>query len=253
MPLLSGGNVAVVCIGAAGAGRESDREFFREELSRLVPAQTSVIVCHDGQIALRAGTPQRPALVVIAGTGSLVYGERQNGEGVRAGGYGAIIGDGAGAYAMGMAAIHHTALVLDGVDAKSALSEALLESLATQSANELIERVHHWPPDIGAIAALASNVGEAAASGDVCAKRIVAGACDELSRQVRAVAEQIRTPADLPIIATGGAFDSVPELLDAARAGAQATGEASLRRLALEPAHGAALLALEWMQKPEVR
>lgn len=248
LPLLSLGNVVAVCIGAAGAGRESDREFFRAELTKLLPAETMLLVRSDGQIALRAGTPQRPALVVIAGTGSLVYGERPDGEGIRCGGYGALIGDSGSAYAIGLAAIHHAALVLDRAEPSSKLSTSVLETIGAQSTNELIERIHHWPPDVGAIAALATAVGGASAEGDFEAKRIVAAACDELAQQVRAVALQIRTPDELPVVASGGAFDAVPELLEAVRAGAEGTGAASLCRLALEPVHGAAQLALELMK-----
>jgi N-acetylglucosamine kinase-like BadF-type ATPase len=234
-----------VCIGAAGMGRESDREFFETEVRALIGQGAIVLLRNDAQIALRAGTKVRPAMVVIAGTGSLVYGETIESKGVRCGGYGALIGDAASAYALGIAAIKHCAQGLDGLDEPTQLSAAVLAAVNAASVPELVERVHHWPPDVGAIAALAPLVGDAASAGDRAAQTLVHSACDSMQAQVRLVASRVRAANELPILISGGAFGAIPELLIAVRAGGEATGPCSVIRPALEPAHGAALLALE--------
>lgn len=245
VPLLSAGDVSAVCVGAAGLARESDREFFESVIRELVRPETIVLLRNDAQIALRSGTKARPAVAVIAGTGGLVYGERENGEGVRCGGYGAVIGDTPSAYAIGLAALKHVARVLDNLEERSKLSDAVLGSLRAASVPQLVEIVHHWPPDVGAIASLATLVGDATAAGDQASGRIVGEACRSLREQVRSVAASVRAASILPIIASGGAFDAVPELLDAVRDGAAETGKSTLQRPLLEPAHGAAFLALE--------
>jgi N-acetylglucosamine kinase-like BadF-type ATPase len=244
-PLLSAGDIRAICVGAAGMGRESDHEFFKSEVRALAGQQAIILLRNDAQIALRAGTKIRPAMVVIAGTGSLVYGETAQGSGERCGGYGALIGDAASAYASGLAAIKHCAHVLDGLDEPTQLSTAVLAAVNAGSVPELIERVHHWPPDVGAIAALAPLIGDAAGAGDPAAQTIVRSACESLQAQVRLVAARVRTESELPVVISGGAFDAVPDLLTAARAGGETTGPCAVLRLALEPAHGAALLALE--------
>jgi N-acetylglucosamine kinase-like BadF-type ATPase len=244
-PLLSAGDVLAICVGAAGIGRESDREFFETEVRALAGQHATILLRNDAQIALRAGTKVRPAMVVIAGTGSLVYGETGRGEGVRCGGYGALVGDAPSAYALGLAAIKHCAHVLDGLDEPTQLSAAVLEAVNANSVSELVERIHHWPPDVGAIAALAPLVGDAAEKGDRTAQALVCSACESLQAQVRLVAARVRTASELPIVTSGGAFDAVLDLLGAVRTGGEATGLCAILRPALEPAHGAALLALE--------
>jgi N-acetylglucosamine kinase len=244
-PLLSSGEVSAICIGAAGAGREDDRAFFESEVRAIAGPTVTLLLRNDAQIVLRAGAAARPAMAVIAGTGSLVYGESASGASARCGGYGALLGDDGSAYSLGLAALKHTARVLDQLAPAGKMSGDIIAALDASSVSELIERVQHWPPDIGAIAALASMVGEAAEAGDPAAQTLVAAASDSLGPQVARVARLVRTPQSLPVIVSGGAFEAVPRLLEAVRQGAAATGPSELRRLSLEPAHGAALLALE--------
>ncbi len=243
-PLLEGRAVAAICLGAAGNARPADREFFEATLRAAAGSEVVLQVLNDAQIALAAGTRDRPAMVAIAGTGSLVYGERADGSEVRCGGYGAVLGDTPGRYAMGLQALHHAASVLDGVKPCGPLSDAILESVSADSVPSLVDRVHGWPPNVVAIAALASLVGDTAVR-DPAAEAIERTACDELRAQVAHVAAKIRGDAPLPIIVFGGAFDAVPPLLEAVREGGLLTGPCRVGQPVLEPAHGAALLALE--------
>lgn len=243
--LLASGEISAVCIGAAGIGTESDQAFFEALAKSMIPNGTQLLLRHDAQIALRAGTSVRPAMVVIAGTGSLVYGERVDLSGVRAGGYGSIIGDSASAYGIGIRAIRHAARTLDGVEEPSALSRSVLDALNAETASDLVERVHVWPPDVGAIASLAGLVGDAQARGDPAAEHIVSGESEGLRREVTTIARAVRNQSELPVIVAGGAFEAVPKLVHAVRLAAQQTGPCSVVQLALEPAHGAALLALD--------
>jgi N-acetylglucosamine kinase-like BadF-type ATPase len=244
-PLLAGREIAAVCIGAAGIAREADEEFFRAAIEANVRPGTSILLRNDAQIVLRAGTKHRPAVAVIAGTGSLVYGERAGGQGVRAGGYGALVGDAGSSYAIGMAAVRHAAHVLDGVEPQDGLSQAVLEAIDARTVLELIDRVHRWPPDVGALASLAPLVGDAAQRGEAAAQHIVERESNALERQVAKVARSVRSETALPVVLSGGAFDAVPELIAAVEKGAEATGRSTIERAALEAAHGAALTALD--------
>jgi N-acetylglucosamine kinase-like BadF-type ATPase len=244
-PLLQTASPSAMCIGAAGVARESDRKFFERELRTLAGPDAAIVICNDAQIVLRAGIQQRPAVAAIAGTGGLVYGEREDGSSERCGGYGALIGDAFGSAAVGLAAIAHAAAALDGIAPRGVLAEAVLGAVRATSVPQLVERVHAWPPDVGAIGALAPLVWDASEAGDPAAARIVRRACDELAKAVKTVAARVRNANRLTVVLSGGAFDALPALVDSARAGAAQTGPSTVRRLAVEPAHGAALLALE--------
>jgi N-acetylglucosamine kinase-like BadF-type ATPase len=243
-PLLRSHRVDAICIGAAGLARESDRQFFERMLRDVAGARPRLLLRSDAQIALEAGTSERPAMVAIAGTGAIVYGERADRSEVRCGGYGIVIGDLSGGYAMGVRAVRHAARTLDGLAHSGPLSEAVLARLEASDVPALVERIPGWPAAVGTIAALAGVVAETAARGDAAAQAIVAEACAGLREQARRVAEQVRTQARLPVVVFGGAFEAVPALFEAVERGCRQTGPCTLGRPIVEPAHGAALLAL---------
>src|SRR5262245_23362100 len=67
------GDIAALCWGLAGAGRTEDIERFRKWASHKFP-RTVVKVINDAEILLMAGVPSGPALALICGTGSIIYG-----------------------------------------------------------------------------------------------------------------------------------------------------------------------------------
>ena len=243
-PLLRSREVDAICLGAAGSARQTDRDFFERTLHHIAGTRARLLLRTDAQIALEAGTSERPAVVAIAGTGSIVYGEREDGAEVRCGGYGAAIGDATGGYAIALRALRHAARTLDGLEAPGPLSKLILSNVDADTVPSLVERVGGWPPEVGLIAALASLVSDAAAQDDAAARAIISGACDRLRESVAHVARQVRTQSPLPVVVFGGAFDAVSALLEAVREGAASTGACTVGQPTVEPAHGAALLAL---------
>jgi N-acetylglucosamine kinase-like BadF-type ATPase len=244
-PLLIGHRVRAICVGAAGAGRDADRAKLRQVVSWAAPPRMILIVKHDGEIALRAATRARPAMVVIAGTGSLAYGERADGTSARAGGYGPRIGDPGSAHAIGLAAIAHAARAFDGVEPAGPLATQISRELEATSANDLIERIAQ-SPDVSEVAALAVHVGVADRAGDSAAREILAPHEQLLGALAARVAREVRDrDAMLPIALSGGAYDALPSLVGAVTRAVQATGPCDIVRPELSPAAGAAAIALE--------
>src|SRR5918999_6137243 len=77
----------VLVVGAAGAGREVEREELRTAL-RNENVVTRVMVTTDIEIALANAFAEGPGIVVSAGTGSVAVGRDQSGKRHRIGGYG---------------------------------------------------------------------------------------------------------------------------------------------------------------------
>jgi N-acetylglucosamine kinase-like BadF-type ATPase len=245
-PLLIGHRVRAICVGAAGAGRDVDRAKLRQVVSWAAPPRMILIVKHDGEIALRAATRERPAMVVIAGTGSLAYGERADGTSARAGGYGPLIGDPGSAHAIGLAAIAHAARAFDGLEPAGSLAAEISRELDVSSANDLIERIAESPLDMSEVAALAVHVGVADRAGDAAAREIIAPHEQLLGALAARVAREVRNQeAPLPVALSGGAYDAVPALVGAVTRAVQATGPCDIGRPELSPAAGAAAIALE--------
>jgi N-acetylglucosamine kinase-like BadF-type ATPase len=82
----------VLYVGAAGAGREPERDELRKALraENLAPV---VAVSTDIEIALAAVFDTGPGIVVSAGTGSVAVGRDRAGKQHRIGGYGWQMGD----------------------------------------------------------------------------------------------------------------------------------------------------------------
>ncbi len=78
------GRFGVACMGIAGAMRPPVLGALRSRLSTLDVERLEII--SDAVIALAGATGCRPGVVVIAGTGSIAYGENEGGETARAGG-----------------------------------------------------------------------------------------------------------------------------------------------------------------------
>src|SRR4030095_13600063 len=83
---------AAICLGIAGVDREDEARTGRAIMRRL-GYQSRTLVVHDALIALVAAAGDAPGVVIIAGTGAIVYGRNDRGEAARAGGWGHMIGD----------------------------------------------------------------------------------------------------------------------------------------------------------------
>lgn len=242
--LMTGGNVRVVCLGAAGIDREADRVAAETRLRALLPNRIATIVRNDAAAMLGLIGSVRPAMVVVADTGSIAYGERADGEVTRAGGLGAVVGDSASALSLGMAIIRLVAGVLDGFERNGRLATAAIEKLNVHHATEIVARIRHPDLDEPLIESLTYLLTDAASAGDESANAIIAAEGAALARNASHVASAIRKSDVLPVLLVGKVYEWIPEIRDLVIAAVRKTGKASIVESA-EGVHGAARLALE--------
>src|SRR2546428_6456236 len=91
---------AAICLGIAGVDRDDEARTVRA-IMRRIGHKSRVLVVNDALIALVAGAKDAPGIVIIAGTGSIVYGRNAGGQAARAGGWGHMIGDEGSGYWIG--------------------------------------------------------------------------------------------------------------------------------------------------------
>ncbi|HET9342215.1 MAG TPA: BadF/BadG/BcrA/BcrD ATPase family protein [Candidatus Eremiobacteraceae bacterium] len=242
-PLLEGSSVRAVCLGSAGIGNPDSRAAAEEDLRAMLPAGVAVAVCIDAVAALGVVADVRPAMVVIAGTGSMVYGERGDGSPVRLGGHGALIGDPGSGTVLGLAALRHTARALDRDAPRGALSDAIAVRLGVRRSNEILEKIG-WPAfDVALVASLAPLLAQAAQLGDEAAGRIIASEAEALAADARYVATLVRTDAPLVTLLVGSILGAFSPIRDGVERAVRETGPIALHEN-VEPALGAARLAL---------
>jgi glucosamine kinase len=196
--LLSGD---VLVVGAAGAGREPERDELRKALRGENVAAT-VIVTTDIDIALAAAFADGPGIVVSAGTGSVAVGRDGSGKQYRIGGYGWQMGDEGSGYAIGRAALGAVSRAIDGRSPKTALSDRLLKATRSDNYDDLVRWAAGASP--AEVAALAPHVLAVAASGDTLAQGIADYAARELSQLAICLVPMMNITPPIPVAATGG-------------------------------------------------
>src|SRR6266513_5036380 len=156
---------SAICLGIAGVDREDEARTVRA-IMRRIGHKSRVLVVNDALIALVAGAQDAPAIVIIAGTGSIVYGRNAKGEAARAGGWGYVLGDEGSGYWIGRAALRAVLRQADRRGPVTVLSEMLLEHFTVSAPQELIHEVYMTNLKPTAIGALATCVQAAFSQGD---------------------------------------------------------------------------------------
>ena len=182
----------VLYVGAAGAGREPEREELRKAL-RGENLATTVMVSTDIEIALAAMFDEGSGIVVSAGTGSVAVGRDRAGKQHRIGGYGWQMGDEGSGYAIGRAALGAVSRAADGRSPRTALSERVLTASRSDSFEALIRWAAGASP--AEVAALAPHVLDVAAHGDPLAQ----GICDYAARELTQLAVCLVPVMDLQL------------------------------------------------------
>jgi N-acetylglucosamine kinase len=237
---------AVICLGIAGVDRPDDAALVRT-IMRRIGYKARVLVVNDALVALEAGAPRQPGVVIISGTGSISYGRNARGEAARSGGWGYVLGDEGSGYWIGRAALRAVLREADKRGPKTALTQMLLEHFGVGQAQGLIHEVYHTNLKPSAIGALARSVQAAFLLGDKAAVGILRSAADELESAAISVAGRLGMIGQpFAFILSGGIFRAVPWLEQelSRRLPVVARGS-SVRLLDREPATGAVALALQ--------
>ena len=200
--------------------------------------------CNNDMVAGWAGSLGAvDGVNVIAGTGSMTYGEHGPHR-LRVGGWGELFDDEGSAYWIAIRGLAAFARMSDGRLPPGPLHDTLTEHLGLATDLDLVDVVlNRWQGDRSRIAALARTVAAAAMAGDSECRTILRHAGEALADLVTATIDQLDFTADepVPVSWSGGVFSS-PEVGDAFRAQLDGTG-VDLREPLLPPVLGAALYA----------
>ena len=214
-------------------------------------ATANVRYVHDAPIALAGALDERPAGVVVAGTGSAGYADDGAGRTFAVGGYGYLFGDAGSGFAI----------------ARDALAAAMEAADTGETTGiELAARAYFDVPDLRALAravalrriprpqlaAFARLVLDAARLGDPEAAAVVEDAASALARLARTLAGRVGASAPLPVAFVGGIAQH-PLIVAGVRANLTRAAGVAFVAPEHEPAVGAALLAFDAAGLPRPR
>ncbi|RKU19901.1 ATPase [Candidatus Poribacteria bacterium] len=229
------------CLGMAGLGRVEDKKVIGRICDELGISENRILT-HDAHIALVGGTEKQYGVIVISGTGAIVYGINADNKEARASGWGYLLGDEGSGYDIAIKGLRAIARAADGRGRPTELTNRILNALELNEPSALIRWVHAASRD--AIAQLAKVVFDAARTRDVPAEQIVDEAAAELVCAASSVIHQLAFDEMFDIVLSGGNLMHQPMFADKLRqALARIAPSASVHLPKHDPAYGAVLLA----------
>src|SRR5262245_221724 len=236
---------AAICLGIAGVDREDEAQTVRAILRRI-GFKSRTLVVNDALIALVAAAGDAPGVVIIAGTGAIVYGRNGSGEAARAGGWGHMIGDEGSGYWIGREALSAVMRAADGRGPQTQLRAEILTHFDVADVSRLLRFVYDRAQPRMAVAALGPLVQRVSEQGDAVATRILERAAEELVLAARSVTARLEMRgAAFSFYLSGGAFRVVPWLVgELSRRLVEVAPRCGVELLDKEPAQGAVWLAL---------
>jgi N-acetylglucosamine kinase-like BadF-type ATPase len=234
---------AAICLGMSGVDQPREAEAIRRVLASI-GQHAQALVVNDALIALEAGAPAQPGVVVIAGTGSIAYGRDAQNRAARTGGWGYVLADEGSGFWLGRQALRAVVRAEDRRGRPTALTSRVLAHYGVARPKDLAREIYHGGVKPSAIAKLAAHVEAAAGEGDAVALHILDVAAAELALMAESVVTRLSLPQG-PIVLAGGIFRVAPRLAAALTSELAArVPRAPVRLLEVEPAYGAVRLAL---------
>lgn len=177
-----------ILIGTTGAGRRPDAESLEKDFNELLSEHginiKSFRVESDARIALEGAFSGKPGSILIAGTGSIMFGKDSEGTIHRVGGFGRYIGDEGSGYVLGRHGLVAASKEYDGRGEQTKITDLLKSKFGIKSAQEIITAVYKNNFDIASAAPL---VIEAASEGDKVCADIVDAQIGELLAHIKSM------------------------------------------------------------------
>ena len=181
-------DVESVVLGTTGAGRRNNAETMESAFNNLLTRENielkKFIVDSDARIALEGAFSGKPGSILIAGTGSIMFGKDKHGTIHRVGGFGRFIGDEGSGFYLGRMGLTAVAKEMDGRRDKTILTEMVAEKFNINDSAKLITEVYSNGFDIASVAPL---VIDAAEKGDKVCIDIIEYQSDELADHIGAM------------------------------------------------------------------
>lgn len=181
-------DIEAVVLGTTGGGRRNDAELLEQKIFEDAKEKSIPInkfrVESDARIALEGAFSGKAGSILIAGTGSIMFGKDEAGEIHRVGGFGRYIGDEGSGYRIGRKGLNAAARFLDGRAKSTRIVDLLDQEFSISSSEQLITEVYRNNFNIASVAPI---VFDAAESGDKTAQRILEDEADELLLHISAM------------------------------------------------------------------
>ena len=248
---IDGGAIAYAFFGLPAHGEDSAAQVKLDAMPEPLLGHRRYRCGNDMVCAFAGSLGGEDGINIVAGTGSIGYGERR-GKSARAGGWGEVFGDEGSAYWIAVQGLNVFTRMSDGRLPKGPLHAAFRASFGLSTDLDLCAKVLNEHTR-GSIAAMSELVTRAARDGDPSAVRIFDDAARELAAVVEAVRQALEfAPGEaVPVSYSGGVFNAGPLILGPfERHLARQSGSYRLQAPIVTPSGGAAIYASKLAAQP---
>lgn len=197
--------VSAAAIGAPGYGENAQGDALLAETVRQAFQGIQTVLVNDAQIACYGALSGRPGINIVAGTGSIAYGEDGKGGAARSGGWSERFSDEGSCYWLGKMTMSLFCKEADGRAPKDALYHILREALTLADDMSFITVAEkEYLPYRSKVASFQKYLLQAAQQGDEAAKSLYAAAGRELSLLAAGVRAQLSFEGTVEVSLTGG-------------------------------------------------
>jgi len=209
------------CLGFSGCGRPSDYKVLNPMLKKLKIFPKTLLV-GDMAVGLMGGALEPKGIIIIAGTGSIVFGINEKGKSFRAGGYGNWFADEGSGFRLGHKALCSIMKAKDGRINPVAFQKPALKLLGLKKPDDLISWAAKKNKE-GMIktemATVAPLVIAAAEKRDAMARRIIKEEVAELVDMVKTVVKAMKALTLPQVVLVGGVVENNPYYFRAVKNG----------------------------------
>jgi N-acetylglucosamine kinase-like BadF-type ATPase len=241
-----------ITVGLAGVDTAQEKQKVMKELDlylKRLLVKSPVRISNDAEIGLMATLGKQEGSVVISGTGSIVYGITPEGEKLRVGGWGHLLGDQGSGYSIGLQTLQAVMQSHDGVFPPTLMTKLIMEQYSFQSIIELKPYIYEPTIKKQEIAAFARFCLTAAEHQDERALLILQHSTAELASQTVTLIDKHPAFASGDLVLSGSMFTHSSYFYKSFES--QLRGAFPLLQIHMNrhtPAFGAALLALTSVQ-----
>ncbi len=179
---------------------------YKEEIIRQTLQAKNIVVGHDALIALYGATAGKPGIIVIAGTGSMVFGINNQGKTARAGGLGYIFADEGSGFWLAVQAIKLAIKEQDNVISENGLRRMVLDYFCVNEIRELTNAFYNEQISRDKIASFAKTVSKAALKGNETLENLIKDGAKTLSENVKGAGEILNFEEKFQVSPIGGMF-----------------------------------------------
>ena len=190
---------------SAHFGMTGGANFKEEVLGEIVQAE-HFFVGHDAPTALFGATAGKPGIVVIAGTGSVVYGENEIGKTTKIGGLGYLFSDEGSGFWLALQTIRLAVKEQDGLLAPAGLEKLVLDFFKRKAIREITDDFYNAKMTRDDLASFARIAHEAAEAGNLVIQQQINFGVSVLIESAGSAARRLGFRNEFPVAGVGGMF-----------------------------------------------